>query len=74
MHMYLPVANRDMTPDRLGGHTNAQTTEIRRSTMSILGAPRGFEDLGRMAIFSGSWGALVIIFRDLGSKLIVLGI
>ena len=25
-------------------------------------------------LFSGSWGALVIIFRDLGSKLIVLGI
>ena len=24
--------------------------------------------------FSGSWGAQVIIFRDLGSKLIVLGI
>ena len=25
-------------------------------------------------LFSGSWEALVIIFRDLGSKLIVLGI
>ena len=25
-------------------------------------------------LFSGSWGALVIIFRDLGSKLIVLWI
>ena len=25
-------------------------------------------------LFSGSWGALIIIFGDLGSKLIVLGI
>ena len=25
-------------------------------------------------LFSGSWGALVIIFRDLGSRFIVLGI
>ena len=39
------------------------------------GAPRGFVDLERMAIyFQGAGGALVIIFRDLGSKLIVLGI
>ena len=37
-------------------------------------APRGFGDLGRMAIyFQGAGGALIIIFRDLGSKLIVLG-
>ena len=37
--------------------------------------PRGFGDLWRMAIyFQGAGGALVIIFRDLGSKLIVLGI
>ena len=34
------------------------------------GPPGGFGDLGRMAIL----GALVIIFRDLGSKLIVLRI
>ena len=27
-----------------------------------------------LSLFSGSWGALVIIFRDLRSKLIVLGI
>ena len=51
----------------------------------IYSGPRGFWDLGRMAIpflgagengysFSGSWGALVIISEDLGSKLIVLGI
>ena len=25
-------------------------------------------------LFSGSWGELVIIFRELGSKLMVLGI
>ena len=25
-------------------------------------------------LFSGSWGALVIIFEELGSKLIILGI
>ena len=35
-------------------------------------APRGFGDLGRMAIYFQ--GALVIIFRDFGSKLRVLGI
>ena len=33
---------------------------------------RGYEMNGYL--FSGSWEALVIIFRDLGSKLIVLGI
>ena len=36
----------------------------------IIWAPRGFGDLGRMV----SWGALGIILRELGSKLIVLGI
>ena len=37
--------------------------------------PRGVGDLGRKVIyFTGSCRALVIIFRDLGSKLIVLGI
>ena len=33
-------------------------------------APSGENDY----LFSGSWGALVIIFRNLGSKLIDLGI
>ena len=28
--------------------------------------PRGFRDLGRMTIFSGNWGALVIILGELG--------
>ena len=36
--------------------------------------PQGFWGSGENGyLFSGSWGALVIIFRDLGSKLIVLG-
>ena len=35
-------------------------------------SPGGFGENGYL--FSGSWGALVIIFRDLGSKFIVLGI
>ena len=37
--------------------------------------PLGFWGTGENGyLFSGSWGALVIIFRDLGSKLRVLGI
>ena len=37
--------------------------------------PQGFWGSGENGyLFSGSWRALVIIFRDLGSKLIVLGI
>ena len=37
--------------------------------------PQGFWGSGENGyLFSGSWGALVIIFRDLGSKLIVFGI
>ena len=37
--------------------------------------PQGFWGSGENGyLFSGSWVALVIIFRDLGSKLIVLGI
>ena len=37
--------------------------------------PEGLKDMGRMAIyFQGAGEALLIIFRDLGSKLIVLGI
>ena len=40
----------------------------------IIGTP-GFWGSGENGyLFSGSWRALVIIFRDLGSKLIVLGI
>ena len=40
-----------------------------------MGLPGFLGDLGRMAIlFSGSWGALVIILGELGSKLIILGI
>ena len=40
--------------------------------MDICMGPRGFGDLGRRAIYFQ--GALVIIFRELGSKLMVLGI
>ena len=37
--------------------------------------PKGFWGSGEKGyLFSGSWGALVIIFRDLRSKLTVLGI
>ena len=37
--------------------------------------PQGFWESGENGyLFSGSWGALVIIFRHLGSKFIVLGI
>ena len=36
------------------------------------GASQGFWGSGENGyLFSGSWGALVIIFRELGSKLIV---
>ena len=38
-------------------------------------APQGFWGSGENGyLFSGIWGALVIILRDLGSKLIVLWI
>ena len=40
--------------------------------MDICMGPRGFGDLGRRTIYFQ--GALVIIFRELGSKLMVLGI
>ena len=37
--------------------------------------PLGFWGSGEEGyLFSGSWGALVIIFKELGSKLMVLGI
>ena len=41
---------------------------------AFLGAPRGFGDLGGRAIFSGSWGTLLIILGEQGSKHILLGI
>ena len=41
---------------------------------TFVSAPRGFPgDLRRRAIFFREWRALVIIFRELGSKLMVLG-
>ena len=41
----------------------------------ILGGPQGFWGSGENGyLFSGNWGALVIILGELGSKLIILGI
>ena len=46
-----------------------------RSLVRLKTGPQGFWGSGEIGyLFSGSWGALVIIFRDLRSKLIVLGI
>ena len=46
-----------------------------RSLLRLKTGPQGFWGSGENGyLFSGSWGALVIIFRDLRSKLIVLGI
>ena len=37
--------------------------------------PQGFGEAGEKGyLFSGSWGALITILGELGSKLIVLGI
>ena len=45
------------------------------STLNTYGAPQGFWGSGENGfLFSGSWGALVIILGELGSKLIILGI
>ena len=45
------------------------------NTMSSVGPPQGFWGSGENSyLFSGSWGALVIILGELGSKLIILGI
>ena len=42
---------------------------------NTFGAPQGFWGSGENGyLFSGSWGALVIILGELGSKLIILGI
>ena len=46
-----------------------------RSLVRLKTGPQGFWGSGENGyLFSGSWGTLVIIFRDLRSKLIVLGI
>ena len=43
-------------------------------SICVIGAPQGFWGSGENGyLFSGSWGALVIISGDLGSKLIFLG-
>ena len=44
------------------------------NTYGHMYGPQGFWRSGEKGyLFSGSWGALVIIFRKLGSKLMVLG-
>ena len=41
----------------------------------FMGPPQGFWGSGENGyLFSGGWGALVIILGELGSKLIILGI
>ena len=50
-----------------------EVTVLNRSVYN--GAPRGFGDLGRRAIyFQGAGGALLIILGELGSKYILFGI
>ena len=52
----------------------AKSSRAMPNKMSRWG-PQGFWGSGENGyLFSGSWGALVIIFSDLGSKLIDLGI
>ena len=47
----------------------------RQMVLVTSGAPRGFGELGEKGyLFSGSWGALLIILGELGSKHILLGI
>ena len=46
-----------------------------QGSSAIIGAPQGFWGSGENGyLFSGDWGALVIILGELGSKLIILGI
>ena len=46
-----------------------------RSSPEHIWGPQGFLGSGENGyLFSGSWGALVIILGELGSKLIILGI
>ena len=42
--------------------------------LSVLGPPQEFWGAGENGhLFSGSWGALAIIFRELGRKIFILG-
>ena len=50
------------------------TLKSNKRGMAINGAPGVWGSWENGYLFSGSWGSLVIILRDLGSKLIVLGI
>ena len=64
------------TPDNYTVHIILHNVTLKYNigTELNIGAPGVLEIWGECLFFSGSWGALVIIFRDLGSKLIVLGI
>ena len=64
-----PTQNR-ITPNELMIHL--RFIHLVKSVSDL--SPQGFLKPGENGyLFSGSWGALVIIFRDLGSKFIVLG-
>ena len=46
-----------------------------KTNMTVMGPPQGFWGAGEKGyLFSGSWGALLIILGELGSKHIILGI
>ena len=52
-----------------------RTRKCNEFSQAYYWGPHGFWGSGENGyLFSGSWEALVIIFRDSGSKLIVLGI
>ena len=54
--------------------TKSYTLDVVANCSSDRG-PQGFWGSGENGyLFSGSWGALVIILGELGSKLIILGI
>ena len=54
---------------------NLQKSSLTELINRPLGPPQGFWGSGEKGyLFSGSWGALLIIFRELGSKHILLGI
>ena len=65
--------------DRSAGFDLLPSNEFRHFSiqiaLTISGAPQGFWGSGENGyLFSGSWGALVIILGELGSKLIILGV
>ena len=52
-----------------------ESSEVRVRRYSLYMGPQGFWGSGEKGyLFSGSWGALLIILGELGSKHILLGI